>query len=73
MRCRMGLFRRWILGSKIHTRMRTRMCVFFDLGPGTEFGFGPGFGLGPEVGGGVGVGVGFWWIDGIDGIHGVYW
>ena len=46
--------------------MRTRMSIFFDLGPETEFGF--GFGLGPEVG----VGVGFWWIDKIDGIHGVY-
>ena len=47
------------------------MSVFLDLGPETEFGTGFGFGLGPEVGGEVGVG--FWWIDGIDGIHGVYW
>ena len=50
--------------------MRMKTNVFLDLGPETEFGIGPGFGLGPEVG--VGVGVGFWWIDGIDGIHGVY-
>ena len=49
----------------MRTRMRRRMCVFFDLGPGTEF----EFGLGPEVG----AGVDFWWIDEIDGIHGVYW
>ena len=47
-----------------------RMCVFFDLGPETEFGFEFGFELGPEVGGEVGVG---FWIDEIDGIHEVYW